>query len=430
MATLLFGCGDDDDGDDGRADSGDQPAGRDAAAAGRDASTAGRGGRGGSAGRDASMPPRDASTQPDATTDEDAGSGERMAEGWEIFRHETFGDEQFWTDDLQMHEVIAMAVDPMTALGAGLKVDSDVLPEGILATVDLTDPATTVALLELGAVVGVEGEVNSQGELVSVGITCALCHSDVDDSVMEGIGQRLDGYANRDLDPGLILSLSPKFANDPATKAVLMSWGKGRYDARWNQDGVNSPVLIPPIYGLADVPLETYTGDGPVSYWNAYVAVTQMGGQGQFFDPRVDVTVIRTPDQVTPMLPALYDYQITLAAPEPPAGSFDAAAAARGQEVFNTVGLCNGCHSGPTYTDAAERLHDPVETGMEPLHAERSATGKYRTTPLRALWQHPPYFHDGSAATLADVVNHYNTQLNTALSEPQKADLVEFLKSL
>ena len=425
MASLAIACGDDDD--DGSGDGGGRSdaSARDAATPRRDAATprAGRGGSG-SVRADAAVPQRDAGPQ----SEEDAGV-EVMQDGRQIFRHDTFGDERFWTDQLRMHEVIAAAVDPMTALGAGLKVDSEALPEGILASADLTDPATTVALLELGAVVGVEAEV-VDGELMRVGITCALCHSDVDDSVMEGIGKRLDGYANRDLDPGLILSLSPMFADDPDTKAVLTSWGKGRYDARWNQDGINAPVLIPPIYGLADVPLETYTGDGPVSYWNSYVAVTQMGGQGQFFDPRIDVAVIQMPDRVTPQLPALYDYEVSLAAPEPPAGSFDAQAALRGKDVFEGKGECVTCHSGPTYSDAADRLHAPEETGMEPLHAERSATGKYRTTPLRALFQHPPYFHDGSAATLADVVAHYDTELNLSLNEAEKADLVEYLKSL
>ena len=357
--------------------------------------------------------------------------GEAHADdGQWIFRHDTFGDERFWTDQLRMHEVIAKAVDPMTALGAGLKVDSDALPAGILDTADLKDPATTVALLKLGAVVGLGARVDGHGKLTSVGVACALCHSDVDDSVMEGIGKRLDGHANRDLDPGLLLSLSPKFADDPKAKAVLTSWGPGRYDDRWNQDGMNEPVLIPPIYGLADVPLETYTGDGPVSYWNAYVAVTQMGGQGQFFDPRIDVVAIRTPDIVTPKLPALYDYEVSLQAPTPAADSFDADAAQRGKGVFAGSGKCASCHYGPALSDVRDRLHDAAETGMDPRHAARSATGKYRTTPLRALSQHAPYFHDGSAASLADVVDHYDQQLKLGLADADKTDLVEYLKSL
>jgi len=409
-AMLLAACGDDQD---------------DEMQAGVD-----RAGEGGSGSR------RDAATRPEhdaappASTPDAARPGEAVDyDGQQVFRHDTFGDEALWTDQLRMHEVIAKAVDPMTALGAGLKVDSTAVPASVLASADLTDPATTVALIELGAVVGITGEVRD-GKLLRVGVACALCHSDVDDSVMEGIGKRLDGHANRDLDPGLILSLSPKFANDEKAKAVLTSWGKGKYDARWNQDGMNAPVLIPPIYGLRGVPLETYTGDGPVSYWNAYVAVTQMGGIGQFFDPRVGVEVLRMPDQVTPKLPALYEYEISLRAPEPPAGSFDAAAAERGKALFEGRAQCSTCHSGATLSDAGERLHTPAETGMEPLHAQRSATGRYRTTPLRALWQHAPYFHDGSAASLDAVVDHYDSHLGLTLGEPDQADLVEYLKSL
>jgi len=359
----------------------------------------------------------------------DAGDGGVVKfDGRDVFRHDTFKDESFWTKQLRMHEVIQSAVDPTTALAVGLKVDSELVPAGVLASADLKDPATTVALIKLGAVVGIEGRVDDSGNLLSVGVTCGLCHSTVDDSVMKGIGKRLDGYANRDLDPGKIIALSPALPAD--AKAVLNSWGPGRYDARWNQDGKNAPTLIPPIYGLRDVLLETYTGDGPISYWNSYVAVTQMGGQGQFFDPRIGVSVIRTPDVVTPKLPALYEYEISLVAPKPSAGSFDAVAGARGKALFEGKATCSSCHSGPAYTDVAQRLHDPTETGMDPTTAERSATKKYRTAPLRALFQHAPYFHDGSAATLPAVVEHYDTHLSLALTLPEKSDLVEYLKSL
>ncbi len=425
VALPLSACGDDDDGDDGPRPGRDGSVPRDAATGMRDSSMpddAAMGMRDGST-------PRDAATR-DADPGEDEDGGAVAFDGLHVFRHDTFGDERFWTDELRMHEVIASAVDPTTALAIGLKVDADALPKRILATADLTDPATTVALIGLGAVVGVEGEVDADGTLTSVGITCALCHSDVDDSVMEGIGKRLDGYANRDLDPGKIISLSPAFAGNDDALAVLTSWGPGRYDARWNQDGMSAPVLIPPIYGLDGVPLETSTGDGPISYWNAYVAVTQMGGQGQFYDPRTGVAVFRMPDLVTPKLPALYEYQLSLVAPEPAAGSFDAAAAARGELLFEGHARCASCHSGPLFTDAAARLHEPAETGMDPVTAQRSATGKYRSTPLRALAQHPPYFHDGSAATLTAVVDHYDTELELALDAGQKADLVEYLKSL
>ena len=348
--------------------------------------------------------------------------------GRQIFRFDTFGNERFWTDTLRMHEVIQSAVDPLTALAVGLKVDADALPPGILGQVDLTDPATTVALLELDAVVGLKAQVDN-GTIQRVGVTCALCHSDVDDSVQEGIGRRLDGYPNRDLDPGKILSLSPAL-QDPAVQAVLTSWGPGRYDAYWNHDGLNDPTLIPPAYGLDGVAVETFTGEGPVSYWNAYVAVTQMHSQGSFFDPELGIDIRATPDLVTPKLPGLQAYQLTLPAPAPPAGSFDAEAAARGQVVFGGQGTCAGCHVPPTFTDAGERVHSPSETGMDAVLAGRGTTGGYRTTPLRGAWQHPPYFHDGSAASLVEVVEHYDGVLALGLTAAQKADLVEYLKSL
>jgi len=318
-------------------------------------------------------------------------------------------------------------VSPRTALGVGLKVDSDALPPGILQTADLDDPATTAELIQLGAVVGVEGVVDG-GQLREVGVTCALCHSSVDDSVAPGIGRRLDGHANRDLDPGLILSLSPAL-QDPDSQAALKSWGPGRYDAYWNHDGISDPVLIPPIYGLRDVELETYTGEGPISYWNAYVAVTQMGGIGTFVDPRLGIDIEASPDLVTPKLPALLEYQLSLEPPGAPPGSFDAAAAERGRILFEGKAGCAGCHSGPALTDANERLHRPEETGMDPVLAGRGTTGLYRTTPLRALSAHAPYFHDGSAATLAAVVDHYDSFLSLGLADAERAELVEFLKS-
>lgn len=345
--------------------------------------------------------------------------------GQDIFRYATFGDEQFWTGVLQMHTVISTGVSPATALAVGLKVDADALPPGILATADLNSPATTVALIGLNAVVGVQGKV-VDGQLTEVGVTCALCHSTVDDSVAPGIGHRRDGWPNRDLDPGLIISLSP--ALTAAQRAVYQSWGPGRFDARHNVDGLNGPVLIPPAYGLAGVPAETYTGDGPVSYWNAYVATLEMGGKGTFIDPRIGVSVTASPDLVTPRLPALLAYQLSLVKPPPPRGTFDAVAASRGQVVFNGAGRCASCHQGSLYTEAA--LHPASDTGVDPFYATRSATKLYRTTPLRALWQHPGYFHDGAAATLDDVVNHYDGTLNLALSAQQKSDLVQFLLSL
>ncbi len=361
----------------------------------------------------------------DVTSDQGAAS---VGVGQRIFRHDTFGDEQLWTDKLHLNDVIAAAVSPAVALAVGLKVDATALPPGILATADLNSPATTLALLSLNAVVGVRGTFDAAGKLTAVGITCALCHSTVDDSVMHGIGRRLDGWPNRDLDPGLIISLSPALTD--AQKAVYASWGAGRYDPRFNIDGINGPVEIPPAFGLQHVALETYTGEGPVSYWNAYVAVTQMGAKGDFSDPRLGISIEQDPDLLTRKLPALREYQLSLRKPAPPAGSFDAAAATRGRAVFRGAGQCASCHAGDAYTDAGVRLHAAAETGMDPVYATRSTTKRYRTTPLRALWQHAPYFHDGSAATLGDVVAHYDSTLSLGLTAAQKSDLVEFLKSL
>jgi mono/diheme cytochrome c family protein len=350
-----------------------------------------------------------------------------------VFRHDTFGDEQLWTDVLGLHQLVS-DLPPTAALGVGLKVDADAVPPDVLAGADLADPATTVALIALDAVVGVRGQV-VDGRVARIGITCALCHSTVDDAVAPGIGHRRDGWPNRDLDPGAIIALTPglptlaaQLGVDAATaRAALTSWGPGRYDARFNQDRESHPVLIPPAYGLRDVALETYTGEGPVSYWNAYVAVTQMGGHGDFKDERLGLDIQQHPDRVTPVLPALRDYQLAIDAPPPPAGSFDVDAAARGAVVFS--GACARCHAGPRFTDAPT-LHAPAETGMSPDEARRSATKAYRTTPLRGLWQRAPYFHDGSAATLADVVTHYDQALGLALTPAQRSDLEQYLRSL
>jgi mono/diheme cytochrome c family protein len=352
--------------------------------------------------------------------------------GKEIFRFDTFGDEKFWTDTLRMHEVIETSVSPLTALSVGLKVDADALPPGILAAVDLNDPKTTVALLKLNAVVGVQGQVRSiagEDRLVRVGITCALCHSSVDNSVAPGIGRRLDGWANTTLNPGAIIALSP--ALTATQRAVYNSWGPGRYDPRFNIDGKNTPIVLPPVYGLRKVARETFTAEGPISYWNAYVGVSQMHGQGTFVDSRLGINIVQTPDLVTPKLPALLAYQLSLETPRPPSGSFDRGAAGRGRAVFVSAGRCAGCHVGSELTDINKGiLHDASETGMDPAYALRTTTKRYRTTPLRGLWQHAPYFHDGSAATLADVVQHYDRVLNLRLSDRQKHDLAEYLKSL
>jgi len=355
-------------------------------------------------------------------------------QGQQIFRFDTFGDEQLWTDTLRLHEVIQSSVSPVAALGVGLKVDATALPANFLSTHDLNDPATTVQLIKLNAVVGLAGTVRGT-QLKSVGITCAICHSTVDNSVAAGIGNRLDGWPNRDLNPGAIIALSPALTS--AQKAVYNSWGPGRFDPRFNVDGINGPVLIPPAFGLKGVGFETYTGDGPISYWNNYVAVLEMGGHGSFSDPRLGISITQEPDLVTSKLPELLRYQLSLSTPPPPVGSFDQTAARRGEALFMSKARCASCHIPPTFTDVLAGpnpnipfLHDPSEVGVDPLYAQRSATKQYRTTPLRALWQHPPYFHDGSAPTLDAVVNHYNTLLGLGLTAKQKADLVEYLKSL
>ena len=357
----------------------------------------------------------------------EAASPALIAEGQRVFRFDTFGDEQMWTDTLRLHEVIEKRVDPLTALKVGLKVDADVLPPGILDTVDLRNPVTTVALLKMNAVVGVQATVDSNNHITQLGVTCALCHSTVDNSVMAGIGRRQDGWPNRDLNVGAIIALSPVLSAEK--KAVYTSWGPGRYDPRYNQDGKSTPVVLPPVYGLAQVRNETYTAEGPISYWNAYVAVTQMGGRGNFADPRLRIDVKHSPDMVSSKLPALRAYQHSLLTPTPPAGSVDVAVAARGRAVFDRS--CASCHIGGSGTDNNNgKLHAAADSGVDGAYAARTVNKAYRTTPLRALWQHPPYFHDGSAATLPDVVAHYNRSHTLGLTADQQRELAEYLKSL
>ena len=355
-----------------------------------------------------------------------------MAEGKQTFRFDTFGDETFWTDSLRLHEIIQSAVSPQAALGVGLKVDADALPPGTLESADLSDPATTVALLKLDAVVGLKGTVETVDgteTLTRVGITCALCHSTVDDRAAPGIGSRLDGWPNLDLDPGAIIALSA--ALTPEQKAVYGSWGPGKYDARYNFDGRNNPAVIPPAYGLAGVHSVTFTGDGDSpAYWNRYVAVTQMHGHGSFAEPRLGISVSNPPELVDPKLAALEAYQLSLAAPPPPAGSFDAAAAARGQAVFDGPGQCATCHAGPAFTDANTRC--TIRRRCRPTRPTPSGARRGSTAPRRSgrSGSIRPYFHDGSAATLADVVERYVTANGLQVTAQQKLDLVEYLKSL
>ena len=378
-----------------------------------------------------------------------------LKQGQWVFRYDTFGDEIKWTDALHLNQVIQSAVSPATALNVGLKVDVDALPDSVKqgianGSVDLNNPQTTLALIKLNAVVGIQGTVDTNPDgsmtLARVGTTCALCHSTVDNSFAAGIGHRLDGWPNRDLNPGAIIALSP--AVTAAQKAQLNSWGPGKYDPRWNFDGLSDPAVIPPAYGLAGIHCVVFTCDGPnLSYWNRYVAVTQMGGQGVFADPRVEMQldpatpglapgwhpgafmVNGTQDLVSGALRSLQAYQLSIKAPSPPSGSFDVAAARRGHVVFRQD--CASCHSGPSFTDANFRLHPPEATAAkDKLYVYRSATGMWRTSPLRGIWQHPPYFHDGSAKTLGDVVDAYDAKLHLKLTRRQKGDLVEYLKSL
>ena len=408
-----------------------------------------------------------------------------IAEGKQIFRYDTFGDEDFWGRQLQLHQAIqgeefggvGPGVSPATALQVGLKVDVEALPERLRrqikrGQVDLDSSATTLALLKLNAVVGVTGFFNEDGSLSSIGITCALCHSTVDNSFAPGIGHRLDGWANRDLNVGAIVALSPDLSpfetllgvDRDTVVAVLNSWGPGKYDAELNLDGkafnpqqitngvvtgtnVSGATLLPPAFGLAGINLHTWTGWGSVPYWNAYVAVLQMHGKGTFYDPRLDNADqfplaaangfghIQNPvDLVTPKLPALHAYQLSLLAPRPAAGSFDAAAAERGQALFATDGKaqCANCHVLPLFTEPGWNLHTPEEMGIDSFQADRSPDRMYRTAPLKGLWTHMKggFYHDGRFATLLDVVNHYDTLFSLGLTDNEKADLVEYLKSL
>jgi hypothetical protein len=397
-----------------------------------------------------------------------------LREGKTTFRFDTFGDEQFWSGALQLEKAIEGAkhggvgpgLSPKAALSAGLKVDVAALPKPVLAAlkkgkVDLGDPATTLALLKLNAVVGVKGSFNRSGtELRSVGLTCAVCHSTVNNSVAPGVGQRLDGWPNRDLNVGAVIALAPNkkpitdlLGVDEATvNKVLASWGPGKFDAElfmdgkaFRPDGGSAATLIPPAYGLAGVNLHTYTGWGSIPYWNAFVAILEMHGQGDFTDSRLDDAakfpiaaknrfghVRSNRDLISSKLPALQLYQLSLKAPKPGKGVVDMAAARRGKAIFNGQGKCASCHVPPTFTEPGWDMHKPAEVCTDSFQADRSPDGMYRTTPLRGLWAHRQggYWHDGRFATLGDVVEHYNSCFNLGLSPGQKADLVQYLKSL
>lgn len=396
-----------------------------------------------------------------------------VAEGREVFRYDTFGDEVFWTDVMHIDKAIlgeanggyGAGVSPATALSVGLKVDAEALPaevvEGIQSgEIDLNDPASTVELLRLNSVVGVMGNFDEDGDLSSVGITCAFCHSTVDNSFSAGIGKRLDGHPNRDLNVGVIISLSDNLqaladllhVDVPTVSTVLNGWGPGRYNAVLNMDGVAlrpdgqvAANMIPAAFGLQGVNLTTYTGWGDMVYWNAYVGVTQMRGQGNFFDPRLNDAahypiavennlgnVMHSPDQVTPILPALQAYQLSIPAPIPAEGSYDAEAAEHGMELFNGAAQCATCHTPPTFTDSGHNLHTAEEIGIDDFEASRSPTGMYRTTPLRglSLRMQGGLYHDGRFQTLNEVIDHYDNHFNLQLTADDKYDLAEYLKSI
>ncbi|HLM11181.1 MAG TPA: hypothetical protein VK362_02295, partial [Reyranella sp.] len=325
-----------------------------------------------------------------------------LKDGRKIFRFETFGSEAFWGDSLELHKAIAGAknggvgpgVSPKAALAVGLKVDADALPEQLKAQikagkVNLDDPATTIALLKANAVVGVTAFANPNGSVRSMGIQCAFCHSTVDNSFAPGIGKRLDGWANRDLNVGAIVSLAPNLkpftdllgVDTETVKKVLASWGPGRYDAELDKDGKafrpdgkQAGTLIPPAFGLAGVNLATWTGFGSVTYWNAYVAATQMHGAATFFDPRFNNkeqypvsaksgsgNTRNVPDKTTAKLAALHFYQLSLPPPKAPPGSFDKAAFERGKAIFAGAGKCATCHVPPLFTEPGWNAHKPAD---------------------------------------------------------------------
>ena len=394
-----------------------------------------------------------------------------IAEGKNIFRYDSFGDEDFWSGLLHIDKAILGAnnggfgpgVSPATALAVGLKVDAEALPPDVVAAissgaVDLNDPATTIALLKLNSVVGVKGNFDEEGELKSVGITCASCHSTVDNSFAPGIGKRLDGWPNRDLNVGAIISLTDNaqpiadmlHVDEATLRSVLGAWGPGKFAAvlfmdgkALKPDGTVAANLIPAAFGLKGVDLTTYTGWGDISYWNAFVGNLEMHGKGTFLDPRLNDpvkypiavensfwNVTNTPDLITSKLPALKAYQHSIKAPKPPAGSFDVAAAGRGKAVFLTKAKCASCHSAPLLTDNS--LRTASEIGIDDFEAMRSPTGKYRTPPLGGLFARSKggFYHDGRFATLPDVVDHYDNHFTLNLSHTEKRDLVEYLKSL
>jgi hypothetical protein len=404
----------------------------------------------------------------------DRNASKMIDEGRRTFRFDTFGDQAFWGDALKLHQAIAGAtlggvgpgVSPNTALAVGLKVDLEALPATLRnnlaqGNVNLDDPATTLALLKLNSVVGVTGFFDANGQIQSMGIQCALCHSTVDNSFAPGIGRRLDGWANRDLNVGAIIALAPDLSvatnllcvDDKAVRAVLNSWGPGKFDAELfldgkavRPDGLSSAVLIPPAFGLAGVNLGTWTGFGSTTYWNALVANLEMHGAGTFYDSRLSDpqqfpvaakagfnNVRHDSDLITSKLAALHFYQLAIPAPKAPAAdSLSNLAAIRGAAVFNGKAQCAGCHVPPLFTEPGYNMHSPQDIGVDDFQANRSPTKMYRTAPLKGLFTHQKggFYHDGRFATLPAVVDHYDTLLKTGLTADEKSDLISYLNSL
>ena len=403
-------------------------------------------------------------------------AGRMLDRGRQVFRHDTFGSEDYWGGRLKLHQAISGAerhgvgkgLTPHQALALGLKVDLDAVPNVLVqvlkgGSVSLDKEKTTLELLKADAVVGVKGffdDPNDRLHLTSVGITCAICHSTVDDSFMKGIGQRLDGWPNRDLDIGAIVALAPELqpmaeplgVDVETLKKVLTSWGPGRYDAEVNQDGKafrpdgkSAATVLPAAFGLSGVNLHTYGGWGSVTHWNAYVAVTQMHGKGTFFDPRMNdaerfPVAVRTgahnvrsvPDLVTSKLADLHFYQMAIPAPRPKAGTYDPAAAQRGSAVFAKA-QCSRCHVPPLFTEPGWPMHSAEEMGIDDFHASRSPDRKfYRTTPLAGLFvrEKGGFYHDGRFKTYDDVIAHYERLLRLQLTTQERMDLVQYLKSL
>jgi hypothetical protein len=400
--------------------------------------------------------------------------GELFRSGGQIFRFDTFGDERFWSDTLKLNQAIGgvrfggvgPGVSPATALAVGLKLDVDMVPRPVLSalaahSIDLNDPANTLALINAKAVVGVMPIGGTGGQPQAFGLTCAFCHSTVDDSFAPGIGHRLDGWPNRDLNVGAIVALSPDLSavanllqtDQTTVRTVLNSWGPGKFDAElfldgkaFRPDGKTAATVIPPAFGLAGVNQHTFTGWGSVPYWNAFVANLEMHGSGVFFDPRLnDKTQFPVAaragfgntrkggtDGITSRLAALQFYQLAIPAPPAPAGSFDARAADHGQQLFNGPARCSTCHVPPLFTEPGWAMHTADEIGIDDFQANRAPDHRYRTTPLKGLWAHAKggYYHDGRYPTLLSVVQHYNQVFNLRMTDGEMNDLAEYLKSL